>query len=479
MNKLLKILPVLLFGCLSASAQTLEEAKVLFQNEQYYEALPAFKKLVIQQPSNPSINYWYGACLCYTNSAPQSVKYLDMAVKRKVEDAAFPLAQAYEKMYRFGTAATYYTAYRNTLIKRKTSTYKVDRYIQHCRMGQNMMLGIEKVCVVDSFCVAKSEFLKAYKLSPDCGKLYMYNEYFQSPLTLNSTVYSTQRGNRIYYGDTIENQKIKIYTKMKAADGWSPRTLLPENINVEGNVNFPFLSDDGVTIYYAADGANSLGKYDIFVTRYNTDNDTYLKPENIGMPFNSPYNDYMLVIDEPNHLGWFASDRYQQDDSVCVYVFIPNATKQIYDSKKYTPNQLIGLAQLSSIKDTWNETNNIDSIKARVAEVINSQQETKAVKYDFTFIVNDTHTYHADADFQSAEALKQFKSLQKMESDYAAANIKLDDLRKQYAEGSTSARQSLSAEIMHLEKQVLQLEIQQQQQTIKVRNIEITQLHKQ
>ena len=47
---------------------------------------------------------------------------------------------------------------------------------------------------------------------------------------------------------------------------------------------------DGVTIYYASDG-EGLGGYDIFVTRYNTNTDTYLVPENVGMPFNSPYND--------------------------------------------------------------------------------------------------------------------------------------------------------------------------------------------
>ena len=37
-----------------------------------------------------------------------------------------------------------------------------------------------------------------------------------------------------------------------------------------------------------------------------TSTDTYLVPENVGMPFNSPYNDYMYVIDEYNNLGWFA-----------------------------------------------------------------------------------------------------------------------------------------------------------------------------
>jgi hypothetical protein len=36
---------------------------------------------------------------------------------------------------------------------------------------------------------------------------------------------------------------------------------------------------DGITIYYASDNENSMGGYDIFVTRYNTGTDTFLNPE--------------------------------------------------------------------------------------------------------------------------------------------------------------------------------------------------------
>lgn len=43
----------------------------------------------------------------------------------------------------------------------------------------------------------------------------------------------------------------------------------------------PVCLSDGVTIYYATDG-EGLGGYDIFVTRYNTNTDSYLTPENVG-----------------------------------------------------------------------------------------------------------------------------------------------------------------------------------------------------
>ena len=40
------------------------------------------------------------------------------------------------------------------------------------------------------------------------------------------------------------------------------------------------------------------------------------------MPFNSPYNDYMYVIDEYNNLGWFASDRFQPEGKVLSLIHI-------------------------------------------------------------------------------------------------------------------------------------------------------------
>ncbi|MFR3186749.1 MAG: hypothetical protein ACLTOV_01045 [Phocaeicola sp.] len=43
----------------------------------------------------------------------------------------------------------------------------------------------------------------------------------------------------------------------------------------------------------------------------------------MGMPFNSPYNDYMYALDDFNNLGWFATDRFQPEGKVCIYVFAP------------------------------------------------------------------------------------------------------------------------------------------------------------
>ena len=123
-------------------------------------------------------------------------------------------------------------------------------------------------------------------------------------------------------------------------DEWGDEKQLPMNINSNDDDNYPFVLSDGATIYYSSKGNGSIGGYDLFVTRYNINSDTYLAPEQLGMPFNSPYNDYMYVIDEYNNLGWFASDRFQPEEKVCIYVFIPNSSKQTYNYEAMDPQQM-------------------------------------------------------------------------------------------------------------------------------------------
>ena len=53
-------------------------------------------------------------------------------------------------------------------------------------------------------------------------------------------------------------------------DEWGKGNMLPGSINESMNASYPYVLADGITIYYAADGPASMGRYDIFVTRYNT-----------------------------------------------------------------------------------------------------------------------------------------------------------------------------------------------------------------
>ena len=200
-------------------------------------------------------------------------------------------------------------------------------------------------------------------------------------------------------------------------DKWSDPEPLKGLEEGGTNLNYPFLDSDGITLYYAAQGEESLGGYDIFITRYDSDDNAYLRPDNLGFPFNSVANDYMYAIDDFNNLGWFASDRYQPEDKVCVYVFVPNESKQVYDYESTSPEMLQAAASLQCIQKTQTDAAKVRLARQQLAKVMYGQDEQKK-KGDFRFVVDDNVVYHTLADFRSAEARKQYQTLSQKQKDW-------------------------------------------------------------
>ncbi len=456
----------------TVSAQTLEQARTMFSNGNYAKAAPVFQKYVKSQPANANYNYWYGVCCLRTGKPAESVKYLETAVQKKVTGGRLALGEAYDKLYRFEDAASCYEEYIADLKKKKQATLTAEKLLEKSKLGLRMLKGVEKVTVIDSFVVDKANFLSMYKISEESGRIYSFNEYFESEGEHPGTVYETELANKVYYGDKGKGQKLHIYTQNKLQDEWGKESLLPSNINTGGNTNYPFVLTDGVTIYYASDDANSLGGYDIFVSRYNTSTDSYLAPENVGMPFNSPFNDYMYVVDEFNNLGWFASDRYQAEGEVCVYVFIPNASKQTYNYESMDHKELGILAQLSSLKATWTDKAAVSEAKRRLGEA-ESHRPTAQKKEDFSFVIDDIHTYHHLSDFRYAPARDLFQRYQQKAKEYQQQAQRLEGMRLQYATTASSAKkEQLAPSILDLEKRVLQMSRELEEDAVKVRNTE-------
>ena len=224
-------------------------------------------------------------------------------------------------MYRYDEAIDNYETHIEWLIEKDRDTEQAENELAIIRQHARMMKGTEQVAVIDSVVVNKNDFLQSYKISKPAGKISGNEE---------GTVYENEMGNKRIYAQKDENGSMKLYTQAKLLDGWSEAEPVT-SLNDLGNVNYPFLMGDGTTLYFASDNEDALGGYDIFITRYDSEDNEYLKPSNVGMPFNSTANDYMMVIDEFNNLGWFATDRNQPEDSVCIYVFIPNESKRTYN----------------------------------------------------------------------------------------------------------------------------------------------------
>ncbi|MBR1547322.1 MAG: hypothetical protein IJ637_01170 [Prevotella sp.] len=334
-----------------------------------------------------------------------------------------------------------------------------------------------KVIFIDSLVVDKADFLKYYNLSPESGSLKTYQEHFKKKNQPNGYVYIPEIDNKEYF--SIQNNEgiINLYIREKTAGKWNRQTRV-RGINDDKaftRVNYPFMLGDGQTLYFAAEGPEGVGGYDIYITRYDADKEKFLKPENIGMPFNSEANDYMYVIDEYDSLGWFATDRNQPEGKVCIYTFIPPAIRQTYSSDEYTPEQISAFANLASIAATWDDKEALDAALARkrMAAMRKRQQETGR---EFVFIVNDDITYTHLSDFKAPNNQRLYRQLIDINNNYHVITKRLSDLRQSYASAKGSKKDAQRKDILDREQKQYELFNQIQYIEKQIRNAEINYL---
>lgn len=442
---------------LTLSAQTLAEARKLYAEGNFTDAKPTFEKLVKTTPNNANYNLWYGVCALRTGDAANALPYLQTAVKRKVQDSQLFLAEACNNLYLFEEAVNSLETYIADLKKRRKTSPEAEALLEQSRNGLRMIRGVEQVMIIDSIVVGKADFVSYYRISKDAGRLLTTREFYGRQDDGNA-LFITELEDRLYYSQVLPNDStLSLMIAQKHNGQWSTPSVLPDNINEAGsNCAYPFVMPDGITVYFASDSEESFGGYDIFVTRHDTEDDTYFTPENIGMPYNSPYNDYMYAIDEFNNLGWFASDRYQPEGKVCIYVFIPNETKSVYSYENTDKAKLAKLAQIHTIKDTWTDQAEVRDAQRRLATINNVPSNTIPMR-EFEFVINDEHTYYKLTDFISPQARDAFNRYRQVEKAYQDIFNRLEQLRNQYASGDATTKNRLRSNIQQEEQKEKEL----------------------
>ena len=330
------------------------------------------------------------------------------------------------------------------------------------KLYKSMIPSTAKLMFVDSLVVDKKDFLTQIPLISEAGKLSMRD-------SLHSQ-YLNEFGDRwiFAHGDSTSSA---LYSADKLADRWSsPTPLFKKSEGIE-RANYPYLMADGVTLYFAAQGENSMGGYDIFMSTFDLDKGVFYSPENIGLPFNSTANDYLLAIDDIDNLGWLVTDRRQPEGKVCIYTFVPTASRIGFEDTDLSTVEIERYSRILSIADTWKFGNRkaamtkLSDIKKRiVAKTIKTQSNNK-------FVVNDNIIYTSANDFKSPTAKKMYREWLDKKRTLKTVTSKLDEARKTYRDSSNPSadaykintlenkQESLFNEIKQLEKNIRSTEL--------------------
>lgn len=270
-----------------------------------------------------------------------------------------------------------------------------------------MMGSVEEVIILDSVKTVKSKMLEVLDIQRETGFLKNRKD--------GGVVFTTGRGDRSIMSEKNDDQ-FDLY--LTYSDG--ERRKLSEMVNTTMNENYPFELTDGATLYFASDGHGSIGGYDIFMTRYNNETSEYSEPMHVGMPFNSIYNDYMMVIDELTNIGWFATDRYQIGDTVVIYKF--KAT----DSKTILPQEVeegvrVATAQMKRYRVGYDES------KSKTKDV---RQEVEIES--FKFVINDTLIYTSEDQFKDSMSIKKYHEIKETENAIKLRSIVVEGKKREY-----------------------------------------------
>ena len=376
-------------------------------------------------------------------------------------------AETLIRTYRFDEAISSLQHQIATAKRQKKTTIQLEQALSRARLGAIMLSATEKVRIIDSLVVDRGS-IPIPQLRKGLGKLQAA-QTLAAALGLagkrvGEAAYINDWGDRAYFAmaDTTEN--LRLYVANRFGQKWGQPSPLPGFTPQERNEDFPFMDPDGVTLYFAADGAESLGGYDLFQTRYDADAKAFLKPQNLGMPFNSPANDFLMVIDRANNMGWFVSDRYQPVDKLCIYSFIPNDNREVYDAStpKNTLRQLAMLMPLQLSQISPEERRQLTTDYAK------SKQDGKSEDKSNVFIINDNTVYHSLDEFHHPEARKAAKEWWDATQRLQAVGEQLDELRRVYAKQKTG-----DEEILRLEQEQTVLQAKASTAAVRMRALEL------
>ncbi len=144
-------------------------------------------------------------------------------------------------------------------------------------------------------------------------KLGVNTKHYESSASVSSD------GKELYFAsrrpDGFGEEDIYVsYWDEKKKD-WGPAQSLGPIINTKERETAVFLHPDGETLYFSSKGHNTMGGFDIFMSK-RVDG-KWTKPINLGYPINSPGDDVFFVVSGSGRYGYYSSyrsDGYGEQD---------------------------------------------------------------------------------------------------------------------------------------------------------------------
>ncbi len=405
-------------------------ADSLYDLSHYVEASEVMDSLLELLPEDTHWNYLRGACALYAGEVESAKFYLGRA--QGISGSVFLLGDALMRENNYEGAEAQYTRASTMVDARGYLADACRRRLRSVRSARQMEGRAQKLDIADSVVVGRSDFFEGYDLTKDAGQVFLVSTSgrdYDAP----RTGYMAERGDRMLFADTTEAGDVDIFQSNRLADGWGKRKVIGGHVNTKGDENFPFLSSDGMTLYFGSTRHGSIGGYDLFVSQFDTETGEWREPRKLSMPINSTWNDYLYAVDEATGEAWWATDRGQKGDSVVVYHY------------RLKEDETDGQGK-------WEEET-VDSLPFLKNIHTNSGTPSTAKKVNFD--LGNGMVYTDLRQFRSNDAMRLYNEGVEAERQYEMSKESLGELRRQYArESDKIKREEIGRQILRAERDV-------------------------
>ncbi|MEM7162098.1 MAG: tetratricopeptide repeat protein [Bacteroidota bacterium] len=142
----------------------------------------------------------------------------------------------------------------------------------------------------------------------------LWGEPVKLPESINSKYHEpsaalSPNGDRMYLVSdrpgSLGDRDIFLLNKLPNGE-WSKPINLGKTVNTKFNEDAPFVEPNGNYLYFASEGHNSIGGFDIFRSKILSDG-TLGTPENMGYPINSVQDDIYFSITKDGKKAYYSS----------------------------------------------------------------------------------------------------------------------------------------------------------------------------
>lgn len=291
------------------------DALKAFKNAAYETALPLYAALLKNDAGDPFLNYYYGVCLLKsTRNKSKAINSLELAARYNEipRDVHIYLAEAYHRSYMFKEAMRSIDEYKKNAKPGDANVATLTQLYNNCKSGAMLMSDQVNMEILRRATVQTDNLLANYNPDFINDKLTYKTDFFMQAADKGKAKLLMCKGaGEMYhasYGTTGNNTDIYRNARLPNGSFGAAQPLGPD-INTPLDENYPFITKDGKTLYFSSMGLNSMGGYDIFRCTRADSTSPWGKPENLGFPINSAYDDILYVPDPDNRYASFCTNR--------------------------------------------------------------------------------------------------------------------------------------------------------------------------